>query len=194
VDDVSSYDSFITEASNKYGVDEKLIKAVIQAESGGNAKAHSSAGAGGLMQLMPATAKSLGVSNVFDPKQNIEGGTKYLSQMLKANNGDVALALASYNAGLGNVRKYGGIPPFKETQNYVNKILASYKGSGSSGVTRSWDETGTPTTTENTSVAEKIFSGAVIVLTVAVLGIAGIYFFMTAFPATKNIPGLKGVL
>lgn len=119
----SKYKEIITEMSEKYNVPEKLIYQVIKTESNFNEKVVSSAGAQGLMQLMPATAKWLGVKDSFDPKQNIEGGVSYLSKMIKKYDGNLTLAVAAYNAGPGNVDKYGGVPPFKETQNYVKKVL-----------------------------------------------------------------------
>ena len=126
----NKYDNLINEMSRKYNVPARLIKAVIQQESTFNPNAKSGAGAVGLMQLMPATARELGVTDRTDPRQSIEGGTKYLSQQLKRFNGDVRLALAAYNAGAGNVNKYGGVPPFKETQDYVRKITGWYNGAG----------------------------------------------------------------
>lgn len=112
--------------SRKHGVDHRLIQAVIQVESGYQPKAVSSAGAEGLMQIMPATQKDLGVTDAFDPNQNVEAGVRYLKMMLKRFK-RLDLALAAYNAGPGNVDKYKGIPPFDETRNYVKKVTALYR-------------------------------------------------------------------
>lgn len=118
--------NIISNISAKHGVSDKLIKALVKQESGFNPTVVSKAGATGLMQLMPATAKSLGVTNLKDPVQNVDGGIRYLKSMLDRYNGNLILALAAYNAGPAAVDKYGGVPPYKETQNYVKNILANY--------------------------------------------------------------------
>ena len=117
----------ISASANKYGLDPKLVSAVAQTESGYHADAVSGSGAVGVMQLMPETAAELGVNNVYDPAQNIDGGAKYLKQMLTTFNGDVSKAVAAYNAGPQAVKTYNGVPPYAETQNYVNKVLDLYQ-------------------------------------------------------------------
>ena len=149
----TSLDSIFEEASQKYGVPVNLLKAVAKTESNFNANATSSCGAMGIMQLMPATAKALGVTDPYDPEQNIMGGAKYLSQMLKEFGGKTELAVAAYNAGPGNVQKYDGVPPFKETQNYVSKVLGYYGDDINTNIVIS--NTDTPSPNAVTSAGEK---------------------------------------
>ncbi|HYP30095.1 MAG TPA: lytic transglycosylase domain-containing protein [Blastocatellia bacterium] len=121
------YDDLVLKAAARHGVDPNLIFSVMRQESGFNYRAKSYKGATGLMQLMPATARRFGVQNIYDPAQNIEGGTRYLRFLLDTFNGDVGLALAGYNAGEGAVMKYGyQVPPYRETRNYVRSITAKY--------------------------------------------------------------------
>jgi soluble lytic murein transglycosylase-like protein len=130
----TQYDAQITAAATRYGLDPALLKGLIRQESNFNASAQSSAGAQGLTQLMPATAASLGV-DARDPAQAIDGGAKYLRQQLDRFGGDAAKALAAYNAGPGAVAKFGGVPPYAETQNYVQKVLGYAAEYGSAGTT-----------------------------------------------------------
>lgn len=118
----------IESAARRNGIDPQLFESLVAQESGFNPQARSKSGAMGLTQLMPSTAKGLGVTNPFDAAQSLEGGAKYLSQMIQKFGGNVELALAAYNAGPGAVEKYNGIPPYSETQNYVKKILSRVLG------------------------------------------------------------------
>ena len=126
----SSYANIIETVSDIYGIKSSLIKAVIKAESNFNPYAMSRAGAVGLMQLMPDTAVELGVKNVFDPYDNVNGGVKHLSGLLNRFGGDLSLALAAYNAGETSVKRYGDIPPFKETRQYVKRVLRFFEEYG----------------------------------------------------------------
>lgn len=117
------FHGIIVQVAGRYEVDPSLIRAIIFAESGYNPRAKSKKGARGLMQLMPSTAKSLGVEDIYDPEENINGGVRYFRSLLDRFDGDVKLALAAYNAGSRHVRNYEGIPPFKATRRYIKKVL-----------------------------------------------------------------------
>ncbi|HOI74885.1 MAG TPA: lytic transglycosylase domain-containing protein [Syntrophales bacterium] len=126
--DINKFDPIITKSAQKHGMDPALIKAVIKAESNFNHQAVSPKGARGLMQLMPATASSLQVDDSFHPEKNIDGGVRYLRYLIRLFNGDLRLALAAYNAGEKAVMRYGGIPPYRETQDYVQRVLSYLNG------------------------------------------------------------------
>jgi hypothetical protein len=123
-----AYAQVIRAAAERYGVETRLVEAIVQAESAGNPTAVSPKGARGLMQLMPERAALLGVRNSFDPQQNVDGGVRHIRDLLQSFNGDVTLAVAAYNAGEGAVRSYGGVPPYAETREYVRRVRALYDG------------------------------------------------------------------
>jgi len=146
----TSLDAVVEQTARRHEVDVNLVKAMIHTESNSNPRAVSSKGALGLMQLMPFTARDLGVTNVFDPAQNVDGGVRYLKSLLTQFGGDLSLSLAAYNAGPGAVTRYGGVPPYRETVNYVKKIGNLYgslhaqapQPAKQPGITRTVDENG----------------------------------------------------
>ena len=148
------YDGIIAEAAHAHQLDSGLIKAVMHTESGFNPSARSPVGAQGLMQLMPATARRFAVNNAYDPAQNVLGAAKYLKFLLKRFNYNTELALAAYNAGEGNVDKYKGIPPFRETQDYVKRVMSRYKNLYAGSTSASAAMTPVPVSTNNYSVTQ----------------------------------------
>ncbi|WP_373499667.1 lytic transglycosylase domain-containing protein [Desulfococcus sp.] len=126
-DPENAYDKIILEAARRHEVHPALIKAIIKAESSYNSKAVSKRGARGLMQLMPGTARAMGVKNSFNPSHNINGGTRYFKHLLDEFEGNIRLALAAYNAGVEKVKKYGRVPPYKATRSYITKVISYYR-------------------------------------------------------------------
>ena len=150
----NSYDSYIRASAQRHGVDPALMKAMMHTESAFNPNARSPVGAQGLMQLMPATARRFKVSNAWNPAENIEGSAKYIAWLMKRFNNNVEFAVAGYNAGEGNVDKYNGIPPFKETRNYVKSVMSRYHSlykndSGLSGNTMNANNSNTVNTSNS---------------------------------------------
>ena len=136
--DRDGVEKLVREAADRHRIDPALIRAVIQTESNWNPAAYSNKGAGGLMQLIPTTARRFGVNDVFNPQQNIDGGVHYLKTLLDRYNGNLDMALAAYNAGEGAVDRAHGIPAFRETRSYVQKVQNAYFQPGSGRLTDTW--------------------------------------------------------
>ena len=152
------FDDIVVEVAQKERVPIELVHSIIKAESGYDPWAISPKGAMGLMQLMPLTANQYKVKNVFDPRQNIEGGVRYLVDLIKLYDGDTKHVLAAYNAGQEAIKKYGGIPPYRETKNYIKKVMATYPKSRISTRTKIYafyDENGRYVLTDNKALWEK---------------------------------------
>jgi soluble lytic murein transglycosylase-like protein len=152
------YDDIVVSVAQEHRVPPELVHSIIKAESGYDTWAISSKGAMGLMQLMPVTATQYKVMNVFDPRQNIQGGVKYLVDLIKLYDGDTQHVLAAYNAGQEAIKKYGGIPPYRETRNYIKKVMVAYPKSRISTRTKIYafyDENGKYILTDNKALWEK---------------------------------------
>ena len=147
------YHEMVLAAASRYGVDAELISSVMEVESHFNPKAISAKNARGLMQLLPETAARLGVKDIFDPKENIDGGTHYLHDLLQLYNNDLTLALAAYNAGPDNVHKYGRVPPFAETVSYVKNVKRRYQKNKSAPATKTTAPPASPTAPSSSQTA-----------------------------------------